>query len=135
VQAESAVSKALSAAVEVVVAGADGKLPNLYLVAIGISAYVAPLTLHHAAKDARVLGQTFRDKGYGVFGGVEVKLLTDGEATPRGLAATVAWLGPVMTPRDVGILSRCRLVAWPLLSGMQRTHDIRRTTSPATPRP
>jgi hypothetical protein len=105
VQAESAVSKALSPAVEIIIAGADDKLPNLYMVAIGISAYPAPMTLRYAAKDARVLSQTFRDKGRGVFGDVQVKLLTDREATRRGIAEAVGWLGSVMTPRDVGILS------------------------------
>jgi uncharacterized caspase-like protein len=104
-QAESVVSKALSAPVEVVIAGADDKLPNLYVVAIGIADYPAPMKLRYAAKDARVLSQTFRNKGRDVFGRVEVKLLTDGEATPQAITESVAWLGSMMTPRDVGILS------------------------------
>jgi WD40 repeat protein len=105
VQAESAVGKGLSEAVEVTVPGGDGKLPNLYVVAIGISAYPAPNTLNYAAKDARVLSEVLLDKGRGVFGKVEVKLLLDREATARNIAAAVAWLGARMTPKDVGILS------------------------------
>jgi WD40 repeat protein/uncharacterized caspase-like protein len=104
VQAESAVSKALAAPVEVVIAGADDKLPNLYMVAVGISDYPAPMKLRYAAKDARVLSQTFRNKGRDVFGHVEMKLLTDGEATRQGITEAVDWLGSVMTPRDVGVL-------------------------------
>lgn len=105
VQAESAVSKALSAPVEVLVAGDDGSPPNLYMVAVGISDYPAPMTLNYAAKDARVLSEVFRDKGRGAFGNVEVKLLTDRAATRRNIAEALAWLGSRMTARDVGIVS------------------------------
>jgi hypothetical protein len=89
----------------VTVAVGDGKLPNLYVVAVGISAYPEPMTLHYAAKDARVLGEVLRDKGRGVFGNVEVKLILDREATKRNIEEGVAWLGSVMTLKDVGVLS------------------------------
>ncbi len=104
-QAQSAVSAGLSAQVEITVAGADDRKPDLYVVAVGISAYPAPLTLRYAAKDARVLSETFRDKGRGVFGKVEVKLLLDREATRRNIEEAVSWLGARMTPKDVGVLS------------------------------
>jgi hypothetical protein len=104
-QAESAVSKALSATVEVVVPGDDNAPPNLYMVAIGISEYAPPMTLTYAAKDARVLSEVFRDKGRGAFGTVEVKLLTDREATRRNIVESLTWLRSRMTSRDVGIVS------------------------------
>ena len=110
VEEESAVSKALSAAVKVVVAGADDKLPNLYVVAIGISDYPAPLTLRYAAEDARMLNrQTFREKGRGVFGRVEVKLLTDGEATRHGIAKVSQSIKSISHPFVVTIFRDPRI--------------------------
>jgi hypothetical protein len=105
VQAESAVSKGLSETVEVTAPGGDGKRPNLYVVAVGISEYPEPMTLHYAAKDAQVLSKTLREKGHGVFGAVEVKTILDREATKRNIEEAVSWLGARMTPKDVGILS------------------------------
>jgi WD40 repeat protein len=105
VLAESAVSKALSPPVEVDCTVADeGERPNLFILAAGVSAYPGKLRLNYAAADADAITRTLRDKGKRVFGQIEVKLLTDREATKDNIIAGLRWLGSKMTARDVGIV-------------------------------
>jgi WD40 repeat protein len=104
VQAESRVSKGLSRPVEVVraVAG-EPELPNLYILACGISEYPRPMRLRYAASDARLITDAFRKKASGVFNKVEVRLCLDRQATRSGIREGLEWLERTMTPRDVGI--------------------------------
>jgi WD40 repeat protein len=106
VQAESAVSKGLSAPVEVVREG-DGKqgLPSLYVVAVGVSAYPGKLRLNYAASDAEAIDRVFREKTAGVFAKVETRLVTDKDATRARILKELDWLASVMTVRDVAIFS------------------------------
>lgn len=119
VQAESPVSKALSEPVEVLLEGGRGiqrvegkkkgpteeDLPNLYVLAVGISEYPGPLKLNYAAKDAQTLAKTWQAAGKGLYRKVEVKVLTDKGATRRAILQGLTWLRKQMTQRDVGVLS------------------------------
>jgi hypothetical protein len=103
VQAESAVSKGVSAPLEVV--APEGGLPSLYMVVIGVSAYPGPLRLNYAASDAVLMAKTFREHGGGVFKKVDVHVVTDRDATRARILSELDWLGSVMTPEDVGVVS------------------------------
>jgi WD40 repeat protein len=102
-QAECAVSKGLSAPVEVEQALGQKRVPNLYLLAAGINDYPGQLRLHYAATDAARFAKVLTEKTKGVFGNVEIKLVLDKEATKDGLLEGLNWLGTKMTPFDVGI--------------------------------
>jgi hypothetical protein len=105
-QAESAVSKSVSPAVEVTRTGGDpGELPALYVLAVGVSEYPGEMRLRYAAADAKALAQVFRAKGAGVFRSVEAHVLTDRQATRAGILQGLDWLASVMTPRDVAVFS------------------------------
>ncbi len=104
VQAESAVSKGLSAPVEIVSAD-NGELPTLYMVAIGVSAYPGKLRLQFAASDAQLMAQTFRQRGNGVFKKIDVHVIVDADATRARILKELDWLASVMTARDVAVVS------------------------------
>ncbi len=104
VQAESEVSKGLSAAVEVAAAD-SAELPNLYMVAIGVSAYPGKARLQFAASDAELMAQTFRQRSAGVFKKIEAHVVVDRAATRAGILKELDWLASVMTPSDVAIIS------------------------------
>ena len=65
--AESPVSKGMSKTAIVTRSGEPPK-PNLYVLAMGVSAYPAPNTLHYAASDAKLLAKTFATKSGAVRG-------------------------------------------------------------------
>jgi len=102
---ESAVSRALSAPVEVTILGgsADDR-PCLYVLAVGINDYPGRMKLHFAVPDAEAITESFKDKGGGLFRTTEVKLIKDSQATRREIEQGLAWLGAKMTPKDVGIV-------------------------------
>jgi WD40 repeat protein len=119
VQAESAVSKAVSEPVEVF-SGARGvartgtasdpavqkqTLPSLYVLAIGISEYPGPLKLNYAAKDAEAIAKTYSKNSLVLFNKVEAKLLTDQQATRRDILQGLTWLRRQMTQNDVAVIS------------------------------
>ncbi len=105
VQAESPVSKGLSPPVEVTRAGAkERELPNLYVLAVGVSAYPGKLRLNYAHADAIAMASVLKEKAGGVFAKVETRLLTDKQATRQGILDGLAWLKSVMTARDVGVI-------------------------------
>jgi uncharacterized caspase-like protein len=102
---QSPPSKALSPPVEVDCAVKEkAERPNLYILAAGVSAYPGKMRLHYAASDADAITRTLSDKGKRVFNRIEVKLLTDREATKRNIVAGLKWLESKMTVRDVGIV-------------------------------
>jgi WD40 repeat protein len=106
VQADSAVSKGESEGVEVIYieeAQPDVELPSLYVLAVGVAAYPGDLKLNYAARDAQAIERTFKEKSKPLFKKIETKLLTDKEATQRGIKQGLTWLRKQMTQRDVGI--------------------------------
>jgi hypothetical protein len=104
VQAESAVSKGLSSSVAVSrPVGDNPDPPNLYILAVGVSEYPGKLKLNFAATDAQAVAQAFQQRSKGVFGKVEVRLLTDAQATKGAVLQGLKWLEGAMTPQDVGL--------------------------------
>jgi WD40 repeat protein len=117
VQAESEVSKSVSDPIELTLAAERGltkepvtadenndDLPNLYVLAIGISDYPDSLKLNFAHRDAEVLAQTVQSHGKGVFRRVEVKLLMNQQATRKEILQGLTWLRKQMTQRDVAMM-------------------------------
>jgi len=110
VQAESGVSKATSEVVEVVYLGQVGQAAakpkrNLFVLAVGVADYPGPLKLHYAADDARELGRTLKAGARGLFENVEVKELTDREATREAILRGLTWLKEKMKSKnDVGVV-------------------------------
>jgi WD40 repeat protein len=105
VQAESAVSKGVSPIVPVTrFAKGEFVQPNLYVLAVGISAYPGDMALNYAHADAEALAAVLDQGGTRkVFGKVEIQLLTDKAATRQNVITGLGWLGQKMTPNDVGI--------------------------------
>src|SRR5262249_27768245 len=89
---------------EVVRAGGDGSLPNLYVLAVGVSEYPGKLKLNFAASDAVMLSRALEGQRGKAFAAVDVKLVTDREATRRGSAEGLNWLAQRMTARDVAVI-------------------------------
>jgi predicted Zn finger-like uncharacterized protein len=105
VMAESSVSRAVSDPVEVLrEGGKEEELPNLYLLAAGISEYEGEMRLNYAHADAIAIEKALRQSSKGVFNKVETKLLTDAQATRGGIVAGMGWLKQSMGPRDVAII-------------------------------
>jgi WD40 repeat protein len=108
VQAETVASKGLSAPLEVDVRPAAAeteqvRLPDLHVLAIGIQAYPAPLRLSYAANDARSIATTLQQVSKPLFREIDVKLLTDQEATRRQILSGLSRLRRQMTQRDVAV--------------------------------
>jgi WD40 repeat protein len=107
VQADSAVSRAVSDEVEVVYveeARPQVELPALYVLAIGVSAYPGDLRLNYAARDAEAVERAFKQKSGPMFRRVETRLLTDRQATKQGILRGLSWLRKQTTQRDVAVL-------------------------------
>ncbi|HVL12316.1 MAG TPA: caspase family protein [Gemmata sp.] len=102
VLAESPVSKGMSQPVTVTRGGAESR-PNLYVLAVGVSAYPGSLKLNYAASDATLLTRTLDQKSRSVFASVEMRVLTDRDGTKQGLREGLDWLKSKMTPKDVGV--------------------------------
>jgi WD40 repeat protein len=104
VLAVSPVSKAMSQVATVTRAGVP-ELPNLYVLAMGVSDYPGPMKLNYAASDALLLTRTLQEKSRKVFKKIEMKILTDKDCTKKGMQEGLDWLKSKMTDRDVGIVS------------------------------
>jgi WD40 repeat protein len=106
VQAENAVSKAVSDEIEVTYnEKRNGELPALYVLAIGISKYPGDLELKYAAKDALDLKTLWNSQKGKLYRTVEVKPLTDKDATREGILGGLDWLKKQMTQHDVAVIS------------------------------
>jgi WD40 repeat protein len=105
VLADTKVSRGLSEATEIVSTGADGDLPELYVLAVGVSKYPGKLKLNCAARDAEVIAKTFQEKTTGLYRKVNVRLITDGSATRQNILQGLAWLQASMSARDVAVVS------------------------------
>ncbi len=103
--ADTSVSKGMSR-VGVATRPGEPPKPNLYVLAMGVSEYprgVNPLS--YCATDAELLAKTFKEKSASVFNTIEVKVLTDKQATKKGILAGLDWLKSKMTAQDVGIVT------------------------------
>lgn len=76
--------------------------PKLYVLAVGVSDYEDDaLDLSYAAKDARDVAALFEGQTGGLYREVEVRLLTDGEATQESIEDGLFWLEEQVTANDV----------------------------------
>ncbi len=67
--------------------------PKLYILAIGVSDYANPdYQLNYAAKDAQDFAATMKAQEGGIYREVEVKLLTDSEATQGNVFDGLDWI-------------------------------------------
>lgn len=80
--------------------------PKLYVLAIGVSTYQhRDITrLSFAAKDARDFAEAMRRQKGRLYRVVEVKLVTEGDATRDNIADALEWLQRQVTQHDVGML-------------------------------
>jgi len=105
VEAESKVSKARSPSVEVTRLG-DPEVPDLYVLACGVSRYEAINPLNFGASDADLIARTFKPlENNGFIGKVHVRLYKDGLATKKGIEEGLTWLAEKMTPKDIGLFT------------------------------
>ena len=104
VLAESEVSKGLSPVVQVErPTQSQPAPPNLYILAVGVSAYPGRLRLNFAASDAELITKALKLRSRRLFSRVETRLVQDHRGTKAAILEGLAWLESVMTPKDVGI--------------------------------
>jgi tRNA A-37 threonylcarbamoyl transferase component Bud32 len=85
--------------------GDEPKLPDLYVLSIGIAKYKDEnLQLNYAASDARKIGATFKAKSKALFREIKVRELTDEKATRKEILAGLEWLGKEVTQRDYAVV-------------------------------
>ncbi len=102
--AETPVSKGMTKPATITRKGEVPK-PNLYILSMGISEYQGPNKLPpFAADDAKKVARAFQNRSREVFGSIEVRIITDQDATKKGMRAGLDWLASKMTPKDVGIV-------------------------------
>ena len=79
--------------------------PNLYVLAIGVSRYqTAALNLNYAHRDAEELAATVQHYAPGLYQKVLVNVVTNEQATQRGIRKGLSWFREQMTQHDVGIV-------------------------------
>jgi len=79
--------------------------PKLYLLAVGVSVYEdADLRLDLAAKDALDFGAAWNTQQGRLYEGVEVRILTDTQATKGNILDGLEWLQRQTTSKDVAVL-------------------------------
>lgn len=78
--------------------------PALYGLAIGISSYPGALRLAYGHSDAQALASVVRSSSSGLFSQVEIKTLTDAQATRSGIEAGLKWLQEQMRWDDVAVV-------------------------------
>jgi hypothetical protein len=84
---------------------ADTRKPQLYALVVGISNYANPdYKLEFAAKDAKDFAAALMNQKGGLYGEVNVKLLTDGAASAVAIKDGLDWLTKQVTEHDVGIV-------------------------------
>ena len=79
--------------------------PKLYVLAVGVSTYQdADLRLDLAAKDALDFGAAWNDQRRRLYSGVEVRTLTDAQATKGNILDGLEWVQRQMTAHDVAVM-------------------------------
>ncbi|MBI4970125.1 MAG: caspase family protein [Rhodospirillales bacterium] len=82
-----------------------GLKPNLHILAVGVSRYrQTALDLNFAAKDARDIAAAFERQAGRAYGTIEVRLLTDAQATGAALRQGLDWLKATASPLDATML-------------------------------
>lgn len=85
--------------------GGNQPLPNLYLLAVGVSKFKNPQhNLQFAKEDAVAFVEVWRSQEGKVYGRVECKLFIDEEATRENILQGFQWLEDNVTDTDVAIL-------------------------------
>jgi WD40 repeat protein len=89
-----------------VAAASDAMLkPNLYVLAVGVSKYQNPnFNLGLASKDANDFANVFRKQKGVLYADVQVRLLTDADATKDNVLDGLDWLQHQVTQHDVGMI-------------------------------
>ncbi|MGA2548254.1 MAG: caspase family protein [Rectinemataceae bacterium] len=78
--------------------------PQLYVLAVGVSAYAKPgYRLSYAAKDAQDLAALLA-KGSGLYRGVETKVLADARADKDGILDGLDWIRKRTTSKDIAVI-------------------------------
>jgi WD40 repeat protein len=79
--------------------------PKLYVLAVGVSAYQDPdMRLNLAAKDALDFGAVWKDQHGRLYSGVELKTLTDAQASKGNILDGLEWLQRQTTAKDIAVL-------------------------------
>lgn len=79
--------------------------PKLYVLAVGVSKYQNPeLRLQFAAKDAQDFAAVLKKQQGALYREVEVKILTDAQATRDEVVDGLDWLQRQVTNKDIGML-------------------------------
>lgn len=85
--------------------GGGALLPNLHVLAIGVSRYrLSALNLTYAAKDAEDFAHTLRQQEGKAYGKIEISLLTDNEATLPRLKEELQRIKANASPFDASII-------------------------------
>jgi len=80
--------------------------PTLYALHIGVSRYADPtLNLNYARKDAEALHAAWQAQAGGLFKEVKTTLLTDAQATRRGILRALSEISKEATQRDLVLLT------------------------------
>jgi WD40 repeat protein len=79
--------------------------PKLYVLTVGVSVYQDPdLRLNLAAKDALDFGSAWNEQRGRLYSGVEVKTLTDAQASKGNILDGLEWLQRQVTAKDIAVL-------------------------------
>jgi uncharacterized caspase-like protein len=79
--------------------------PKLYVLAVGVSVYQdSNLRLDLAAKDALDFGAAWSEQKGRLYSGVEVKTLTDAQASKGNILDGLEWLQRQVTAKDIAVL-------------------------------
>ena len=79
--------------------------PKLYVLSVGVAQYQdRALQLQYSAKDARDFANAMKLQGGRLYRDVEIRLLTDAQATRDAVVDGLEWLKTQVTYRDVGML-------------------------------
>ncbi len=85
--------------------GAEEQKPAMYAIAVGVSAYAnKDYTLRYAAKDATDLADVLKQQSGKLFRKVEVKLLTDQDASQGAVLDALDWLTKQVTQCDYAVV-------------------------------
>jgi WD40 repeat protein len=107
VVAETELSQATSPEIEIVATSAEpdrSDLPSLYVLSVGVARYRnRDLMLRYTANDAETIARAFKEHSKDLYRKVEVKLLTDENATRGNILDGLDWLRKQMTQRDVSV--------------------------------
>jgi WD40 repeat protein/uncharacterized caspase-like protein len=79
--------------------------PNLYILAVGVAKYANPsFNLNLPSKDARDFASVLLKQRSELYADVQVRLLTDADATKDNVLDGLDWLQHQVTARDVGMM-------------------------------